>query len=268
MENYEAAMKTGVGSSAETSLQIASPAESIGLARVLGERRPKGSTHVEFAGGGRAVVERKPSKWQPEKTTDLPPGLQYVSKGGRYEEHPQKFIEAATSEGQSVAAMQSLTNITLLGGASPHRSPGARAFAAQQALLKIVEMSRSGQAAVVSMEQAQMVGQSVITHSEGVRADPMTVKDAVSISQGLERRTEKFKGDGDIKTRSAKLKAMIEKQIHFIATVMEAQYGAQNIMFKDEYGLTQAVRDDVQKAVKRITEQNLGLVPEQNIRLE
>jgi hypothetical protein len=52
---------------------------------------------------------------------------------------------------------------------------------------------------------------------------------------------------------------MIDQQIQFIATVMEARYGAQNMMFKDQHGLDDEVRKDVKQAIKRITEQNLAL---------
>jgi predicted transglutaminase-like cysteine proteinase len=126
-------------------------------------------------------------------------------------------------------------------------------------------MSRSGQAAVVTMEQAQQVGRSQVTHMEGLRGDPMTHQGATTQSPGLEKRTMRHQGEGDVRTKAKVPKAMIEQQINYIATVMEARYGAENAMFKDEHGLTEAVRKDVNKAVKERTEQNLGLVPVGNL---
>jgi hypothetical protein len=104
-----------------------------------------------------------------------------------------------------------------------------------------------------------------MTLGKGIAGDPMTHNGAVRQGETLERRTMSHKGEGDVKTRAKVQKAMIEQQIRYIATVMEARYGAQNMMFKDEHGLTEAVREDVKKAVKERTEQNLGLVPVGNL---
>lgn len=251
-------MAEGKGA-AKDPLKLESAAESVALVQILAPRRGRSSTHIEFSGGGRAAVDRSPSRYRPQQT-DLPAGLQHVREGGKYAEHEQMFSEAARAAGlSSGATMQSMANITQLGGAGRHHSQATRDFAARQALLKIVEMSRNPQAAVVSMEQAQLVGQRAQTQREGLARDPMTGQGAVSKANELQRRTERFSGPGDISTKSPKLKAMIEQQIQFIATIMKARYGAENIMFKNEYGLLEAVRKDVQAEVKRITERNLGL---------
>ncbi|NJO15952.1 MAG: DUF4157 domain-containing protein [Thioploca sp.] len=277
-KKHQVEMEAGSGSQQE-SLCISTPAESLAFAKILSERRKQESLYVEFAGGGQAAVDRQPTSLlrayynkRGIKDPMLSPGLQHVRKGGCYKEHPAMFIETAVREGKTVGSMHSSINITQLGGGSPHHTQSARDFAAQQALLKIVEMSRSGQAIVVSMEQAQQVGHSQITHLEGMHGDPMTHVGSTTHSPELERRTTRHKGDGDVKinpnikdkNKVKVMESMIEQQIRFIASVMEARYSAQNVMFKDEHGLTQAVRDDVKKAVKQITEQNLGLGPDTN----
>jgi hypothetical protein len=257
LAKHQEAIGKGGGTSKDP-LHVDSPADALALSQVLSERRKRGATHVQFQGGGRAAVDRSPKR-KSQQGQLLGPGLQHVREGGKYEDHPALFQAAAQQDRRSVAAMQSLANVTLLGGAGPHRAPEARDFAAQQALLKVVEMSRSGQAAVVTMEQAQMVGRGMIAHEQGISGDPMTPQGAVGTSRDLERRTTAHKGVGDIKTKAPKLQKMIDQQIQFIATVMEARYGAQNMMFKDQHGLDDAVRKDVKQAIKRITEQNLAL---------
>jgi hypothetical protein len=41
---------------------------------------------------------------------------------------------------------------------------------------------------------------------------------------------------------------------------MEAKYGAENVMFKSESAVTDAVRADVKSTIKQLTEHNLGLI--------
>ncbi|MBK6850902.1 MAG: hypothetical protein IPG93_04615 [Burkholderiales bacterium] len=254
---HQKAIANGAGTLKEP-LHVGSSADALALSQVLSEKRMRGATHVQFPGGGRAAVDRHP-RTAAQHGQPLGPGMQHVREGGRYADHPALFEAAAQQDQRSVAAMQALANVTMLGGAGPHRAPAARDFAAQQALLKVVEMSRSGQAAVVTMEQAQLVGQGMIPHKQGIEGDPMTPQGAVGTSRSLERRTMAHEGGGDIKTKAPKLKMMIDQQIQFIASVMEARYGAENMMFKDEHGLTESVRTDVKVAIKRITEQNLAL---------
>jgi Skp family chaperone for outer membrane proteins len=259
----------GRGGKKAQRLELDSGTDALALAKILGKDRERGTTFVQFAGGGRASVMRKERR-RTNKAL-LGPGNQEVTGGGSYKDHASMFSDAATRDsfmsqrGGSATDVQSLANVTMLGGGSRHRDRATRDFAARQALLKIVEMSRNNQAVVVSTDLAQLHGQGGIDHATALRDDPMVPGGAVGTGRKLESKTMGHdsdagnKGDVSLRANASKLKHMKEQQLTYIAGIMEAKYGAENVMFSSEAAVTDAVRADVKKSIKQLTEHNLNL---------
>ncbi|MFN9624483.1 MAG: hypothetical protein ACK587_16880 [Cyanobacteriota bacterium] len=262
-------MEKGAGRKQEERLELSSGVEAVALAKIMRKERERGTTFVQFSGGGKASVTRKERR--PTDKALLGPGNQVVNKAGDYDDHISMFSTAATRDpwlsksGGRSREVQAMATVTMLSGGSPHRDQKTRDFAARQALLRITEMSRNDQALVVSSDLAQLHGQGMIDHSTALRDDPMAPVGAVSTSRNLEAKTmgtqskTSSQGDVNLRANASKLKQMREQQLKYIAGIMEAKYGAENVMFKSESAVTEAVRADVKATIKQIAELNLGL---------
>jgi hypothetical protein len=271
-KRLQAQMDKGAGRGEKNGerLELSSGVEAVALAKIMRKERERGTTFVQFSGGGKASVTRKERRPTPKPL--LGPGNQVVNKAGDYEDHIPMFSAAATRDpwlsrsGGTSHGVQAMATVTMLSGGSPHRDPSTRDFAARQALLRITEMSRSDQALVMSSDLAQLHGQGMIDHATRLRDDPMTPGSAVGTSRNLEMKTmgtqPDAQGQGDVKLRAnaSRLKQMREQQLNYIAGIMEAKYGAENVMFKSESAVTDAVRADVKSTIKQLTEHNLGLI--------
>lgn len=255
-QKYEQALpeEKAATNSAEP-IKVSSGAEALGLSTVLSTRRDRGVLDVEFAGGGSASITRGP-RYASDTRPSFTPGEQLVGSApnaenkrvsfGTYADLPAKVEKHAAESGKSVQDIYDQANKTMRGAASPHWSQSEKDFAAQIALLKIVEMSRNPQAVVLTVEHTLSAGRASgeggITLQQSQTNDPMTPEKAVKVSDAVQKATTKLADKNNIQIAAGNNASTLKPEIKFKT---ESDLGAQkSAMLENQYDMLSRVLEE------------------------
>jgi len=287
--------RTATGAEGEqVTPQVESGAESLAVAKELAKKRPSGTkSEVAMGSSAGATVARDPAH-RSKDPEGAPPGLQHVQGGGSYVNHPQDFKAAADAAGVSEQDLHKATIATFLGGSTvAGASQEVKDFGAQQALLKITEISRNVAGGLISLDTAREAAKGRMDTAAAVAADPMTGVSAKDKRLNPERegynervaaalretdpaaRAKQVESKGAVATakraeelgragkeprgKARRIRRVIKQQLDFVARVLQAEYEAGRMIFTNETQLTTTLQADVEKAILRRFQNLAGL---------
>jgi hypothetical protein len=278
--------------------KVESGADSLAVAKKLSEKRKSGTkSDVTMGRGSTATVKRDPAN-RSKDPAGAPPGLQHVEKAGAYVNHPQEFKQAAAAAGVTEKHLHEATVGTFLGGtAIAGASKEVKDFGAQQALLKICEISRNPAGGLISLDTATEAAKGKIDTAAGVAADPMSGVSATDkrlnpgragynerVAESLRepdpnKRAQQVESKGAVATagraqklaevgkeptgKARRVRRVIQQHLDFVARVLQAEYEVGRIMFTDETKMMVDLETQIQKAILRRFQELTGL-PDRN----